>query len=447
MNFRSSVRRFLRGVPRIMGVTMMCRVRALSALALALTASAAAIPGPAAAGGLPEVKLSAKNAIPACATPGRLQSFLESRNGKIDPKFGAIAADYARTGEDLKVRWDVAFFQMLLETGNLSFTGDVSPKQNNFAGLGATGRHEPGETFADVKTGVKAHLQHLLMYAGETVADPVAERTRKVQEWGVLDNWLKSSDEPMTFDRLAKKWAPGSRGYARDIGGISDAFYSGLCKQADPKPELTASLVGASKETKTAAVDTPKPSGDGPAKVSGAELARKANEDARASGEYTRSGLGGGSLFGLGETAKAAAAALPKSQPDVKILNATPDDASDTNDATAAPASAAQAAPEPPAKIQTAALSGLKSAVPAAAPPAKTSCKVWTASYGGAHAVIIKAKADGTDNYTVLDVNENAEKREAEAYISAYAKGGQTVGEFASSAQALDKAFELCPEG
>ena len=59
----------------------------------------------------------------------------------------------------------------------------------------------------------------------------------------------------------------------------------------------------------------------------------------------------------------------------------------------------------------------------------------------------VKASADLTTNYTVLDVNEGSEKREAEAYISAYAKGGQTVGEFQSQTQALDKAFELCPEG
>jgi hypothetical protein len=50
-------------------------------------------------------------------------------------------------------------------------------------------------------------------------------------------------------------------------------------------------------------------------------------------------------------------------------------------------------------------------------------------------------------NYTVLDVNDGAEKREADAYIAAYAKGGATVGEFATSTQALEKAFQLCPEG
>jgi hypothetical protein len=47
----------------------------------------------------------------------------------------------------------------------------------------------------------------------------------------------------------------------------------------------------------------------------------------------------------------------------------------------------------------------------------------------------------------VLDVNEGAEKREIEAYIAAYARGGQSIGEFGNQSLALDKAFELCPEG
>jgi hypothetical protein len=34
-----------------------------------------------------------------------------------------------------------------------------------------------------------------------------------------------------------------------------------------------------------------------------------------------------------------------------------------------------------------------------------------------------------------------------EAYIAAYAKGGESVGAFSNQTKALDKAFELCPEG
>jgi hypothetical protein len=439
-----------------MGVTMMCRVGARSALALATAVSVTALSAQAFAAELPQVKTTQSNKVPQCATPGRLTAFLESRNSKLDEKFATIAADYMRVGEELGIRWDVAFFQMLLETGNLTFTGDVSPGQNNFAGLGATGKREPGESFPDVATGVKAHLQHLLMYAGETVDNPVAERTRKVQEWGVLTSWQKSLKGPATYDQLARKWAPGSRNYSRDIANVSDAFYSGPCKSDDPKPEMMA-LVHPDKaapvKTAEAKMDAdPDQSAAGPAKISGADLARKANEEARASGSFVRSGLGASSLIGeAGDAAKEAApAATAKAQPAVTIINAPKPPEAEVAAAASAAAAPAVATSGDKAKIETTALgAGTK---PAATPPsavkeAVVKCKVWTASYGGARSVIIKASADAQVNYTVLDVNEGSEKREADAYIAAYAKGGQTVGEYSSQNQALDKAFELCPEG
>jgi hypothetical protein len=50
-------------------------------------------------------------------------------------------------------------------------------------------------------------------------------------------------------------------------------------------------------------------------------------------------------------------------------------------------------------------------------------------------------------HFTVLEVNEGSEKKEADAYIAVYAKGGQAIAEFPNQDQALDKAFDLCPEG
>ncbi len=465
-----------------MGVSMICRVRTPLAFVIAAAVPLTAVSLPAAAADLPQVKLSSSNKVPACATPGRLMAFLQGRNGKLDERFDTIAADYMRIGEELKIRWDIAFFQMVLETGNMTFTGDVSAKQNNFAGLGATGKHVPGETFPDVATGVKAHLQHLLLYAGEKLDNPVAERTRKVQEWGVLTAWQKTLTGPIDYSQLAQQWAPTSHRYARDIAGIAEAFYGSPCKGADPKPELMALAkpghVPAKSEaeaTTTVATDATEDaaadSSDQPTpKLSGADLARRANEEARRSGSFVRSGLGAESLvpsddkpaISVGEpapTAKAPPAA-------VKIINAAapetdaPANVSSPPD-TRGPADAAPV--EPPKKgaskkIQTAALlgAGTKPSVSAGitaktlnVPPSgsKATCKVWTASYGGGHSVIIRARADRQDNYTVLDVNEGSEKREADAYISAYAKGGETVGEFANPSQALDKAFELCPDG
>ena len=82
-----------------------------------------------------------------------------------------------------------------------------------------------------------------------------------------------------------------------------------------------------------------------------------------------------------------------------------------------------------------------------AALPKGAKCKVLTASYGGQKAILIQAPGEGGVHFTVLDVNDGNEKREADAYIAAYAKGGTVAGEYASHTQAIDKAFELCPEG
>lgn len=467
-------------------------VTAASILAITATAAEAKT--------LPAIKAGGGNAVPECATPGRLMAFIAERNAKLDTRFSGIATSYMRHGEQLGLRWDYAFFQMILETGNLSYTrdgtkpGDVKPKQNNFAGLGATGKGEPGESFASVDEGVKAHLQHLAMYSGEQVEAPVAERTRKVQEWGVLVSWQKGFKRQITFSDLAAKWAPGSRGYASNIDSIAGDFYDGACKKADSKPELvqearagrattTASKAPAAKSPTTAA-QTTKGRASAAEASPGAEFARQAMDRGREEGDATRSGLGAKTIVAAkpygGETAPS---------PGFTILNdERPDEAAATPSA-AAPAAAA----EPPAakatpSFQTASAAGSASAagaakatnargaatakattvaaaatLPKTTPPADTApaagaagaaaavaagkCRVYTASYGGQRAVIIRASAEQFVNFTVLDVNEGQEAREIEAYVSAYAKGGQKVGDFSSSNAALDKAFQLCPEG
>jgi Mannosyl-glycoprotein endo-beta-N-acetylglucosaminidase len=399
---------------------------------------------PVMAADLPAVKVGDKNKVLACATPGRLMAFTKARNDKLDAKFDTIAADYMRHGEELGVRWDVAYFQMLLETANLGFGGDVKIKQNNFAGLGATGNGERGESFKDVSTGVRAHLEHLVMYTGEKVANPVAERTRKVQEWGVLTEWQKTIKGPVTFAQLARKWAPPARKYAEDIEAVANSFAEGACKAADPRPELVALARG----NKSQAVEAVEPVAAKVAKVSdpkvsGVDLAKRAADEARQDGG-SRSGLGAAGV------AKAATVALPEvaAQPSApfKLINpGTPEP-----ETTAAAAVDIAGDKSGKAKTQMAAVGGAaktagKPAVAVEAKPA--ACKVFTASYGGAKAIVIKAEKPDGVHYTVLDVNEGAEAREAEAYINAYATGGKQVGVFKSPALAMDKAFELCPEG
>ena len=423
---------------------------------------------------LPPVKATEKNKVPSCATPGRLMAFLKDRNEKLDNRFDGIATEYMRHGEELGIRWDIAFFQMILETGNLSFTGDVKPRQNNFAGLGATGNGEPGESFKDVSTGVRAHLEHLLMYTGEKIANPVAERTRKVQEWGVLTEWQKSIKGPVTFAQLAKKWAPPARKYAADIETVAEHFTTGACKAADPRPELvlaarkalldeaTSGAQAANAATLPAASTVPKAA----AAVSGVEAAKRSVEAAKNDGAG-RSALGASAVAKTAplasekvETTEAAAPKIftlinpvkpeeaPTASSGAQAASPSPAETPAATKVAAAPAAAAvkpakgvarEAAPKEQAlKEQALKEQALKD-------PGK--CNVFTASYGGQKSVIIKVVAADSVNYTVLDVNEGAESRETEAYIAAYAKGGRKIEEFASQSSALERAFQLCPEG
>ena len=68
------------------------------------------------------------------------------------------------------VRAEVLYAQVMCETGWLQFGGDVKISQYNFGGLGATGGGVAGESFADVRTGLRAQTQHLKGYA---TADPL----------------------------------------------------------------------------------------------------------------------------------------------------------------------------------------------------------------------------------------------------------------------------------
>ena len=72
---------------------------------------------------------------------------------------------------------------------------------------------------------------------------------------------------------------------------------------------------------------------------------------------------------------------------------------------------------------------------------------MWTASYGGQKAMIIRSVVDKVVNYTVLDVNEGAEKREADAFIAAYAKDGKIAGEFGNQIAGARQGLRALPRG
>jgi len=102
-------------------------------------------------------------------SPEAMSAFLLAANSAVEKEFVEnLAFFYIEESAAEGVNHDTAFAQMCLETGFLSFTGLVSPEQNNFCGLGSIGPGQPGEWFPDPRTGVRAHIQHLKAYATDT---------------------------------------------------------------------------------------------------------------------------------------------------------------------------------------------------------------------------------------------------------------------------------------
>ena len=373
---------------------------ASAALALGLAAGPCVLAAPPAEA-LPEIRMTDRNRVPACVTPDRLQRFLAEGNGSLPAQYGGIANYYKQHGERLRIRWDYAFFQMIIETNFLKFAtatrrGDVSPRQNNFAGIGTTGGGVPGDSFPDISTGVLAQMQHLVAYSGERVANPVATRTREKQDEIVQKSLALR--RPPTFQDLAGRWAADRR-YGRSIESIADRFRAAHCggREPDPVPAVAEGTVAR-------------------ASVARPDERRRTPPDKRASQTEP------------GASAEAAAAG-----PQARRAEVPARAAENAKVATLEPRAAAVAAqPQAQAPPQR---------------PAKgaSHCAVLTASYGGQRNVLIKAKADGETQYTALQVLDGQEQKLARSFIKTHAAGGETIGEFPTRDAALARAFELCP--
>jgi len=211
------------------------------------------------AASLPAIIAGAANPVPACVKPAALMDFVAARNASqkparlIDPRFAHIADLYQRFGrcvarppeKCVAVRWDYAFFQMLIETNYLTFRrpdGDpasVTPQDNNFAGVGATVSGRPGERFKDVATGVLAHLQHVLMYSTTRIPDPVARRTRQVQD--DVQAIMRRLDRPVTFADLAREWTGTAKNrYGAEMQAIAEKYAALFCRS--PMREARAAV-------------------------------------------------------------------------------------------------------------------------------------------------------------------------------------------------------------
>lgn len=112
------------------------------------------------------------------------------------------------------IRPEVAFCQTMKETGFLQFGHDVKPDQCNFAGLGATGNGNAGNTFASVREGIRAQIQHLKAYAttDNLINACVDSRFNYVKRGSApYVEWLGKKENP-----TGDGWATGAN-YGTDI--------------------------------------------------------------------------------------------------------------------------------------------------------------------------------------------------------------------------------------
>lgn len=143
----------------------------------------------------------------------------------------SIVDAYYRIAKVYGIKADLAFLQSMKETNWLRFTGVVKPQQNNFAGLGATGGGNPGESFPARDIGIEAHIQHLYAYcsvlplpAGKTLYD-----TRF--------NYVKRGSA-VYWEDLNGKWAVPGIGYGESIISLQKSVSEKYPEEKPPTPPV-----------------------------------------------------------------------------------------------------------------------------------------------------------------------------------------------------------------
>ena len=148
-------------------------------------------------------------------TAAQLESELASINpNHIHPD---IARIYVEWGYRFGIRADVAFAQMLLETNYLRYGGDVHPGQNNFAGIGATGGGNPGNSFATAELGVIAQYAHLAWYCYPDHQNQYCNTTYDPRHFGTGHVYTAR-----TLRELGGRWAVPGTTYGRDIARLAN---------------------------------------------------------------------------------------------------------------------------------------------------------------------------------------------------------------------------------
>lgn len=174
------------------------------------------------------------------ATAQQMALFCRSKNSTpqlTSCSLEQLAEMFIEEGEAEGVRGDVAFAQSLHETGYFKFGGIVLPTQNNYAGIGALNGNATGQaaSFPDPRTGVRAQIQHLKVYAStEALVNECVDPRFSLVARGVAPyvEWLGAADNPQ-----GRGWAVPGAGYGANIVKLLGQIMAQETPQAPAEPE------------------------------------------------------------------------------------------------------------------------------------------------------------------------------------------------------------------
>lgn len=151
------------------------------------------------------------------------------RPARASVPIGELARFYVEEGDAAGVRGDIAFAQSVLETAGFRFPdgGQVLPIDNNFAGIGACDSCASGRSYPDPRTGVRAQMQLLRVYADPRLTNaalspaPVDPRLDQHYLRGKIPTWAG----------LTHTWATAN-GYGDRILGLYEEMLGWLTDRA-----------------------------------------------------------------------------------------------------------------------------------------------------------------------------------------------------------------------
>ncbi len=152
------------------------------------------------------------------------------RGARITVPMAQLTQDFIEEGQAAQVRGDIAFAQSILETASFYFPagGQLTPLDNNFAGMDACDSCPHGTAFPDARTGVRAQVQQLRVYADATLRN--ADLNPPAVNPKLENHGLKG--KVTTWNGLTHTWATADA-YGDRILEIYEQILGWLTDRAD----------------------------------------------------------------------------------------------------------------------------------------------------------------------------------------------------------------------